>query len=107
MLGEYQTRTTAAREETKPIVCGARSSIFQVFDNQLFWFRGGRSNSPPNLGGAGWSNSPHDSGRGWSNPPRDAERIRRGLGGPTPLLFQEGVRSEERRVGKECRSRWS
>src|SRR5688572_33249499 len=23
------------------------------------------------------------------------------------LLYQEGARSEERRVGKECRSRWS
>src|SRR5258708_33513747 len=24
-----------------------------------------------------------------------------------PLEFQQGMRSEERRVGKECRSRWS
>ena len=30
-------------------------------------------------------------------------------GGPLALLFQpvEWLRSEERRVGKECRSRWS
>ena len=25
----------------------------------------------------------------------------------TPLITNDGVRSEERRVGKECRSRWS
>src|SRR2546430_15983579 len=27
--------------------------------------------------------------------------------GPAALAFSDGVRSEERRVGKECRSRWS
>src|SRR5690606_39708491 len=30
-----------------------------------------------------------------------------GLAAPRALFFQEPVRSEERRVGKECRSRWS
>ena len=29
------------------------------------------------------------------------------VGNLTPLLIITGARSEERRVGKECRSRWS
>src|SRR5258708_23592385 len=31
----------------------------------------------------------------------------RGLGSPASAILSSKVRSEERRVGKECRSRWS
>src|SRR5688572_31785167 len=37
----------------------------------------------------------------------DAERIIAAFGGIRPMAKALGIRSEERRVGKECRSRWS
>jgi len=39
--------------------------------------------------------------------PRDSARMLVVRPGSAPLLDDRGVRSEERRVGKECRSRWS
>ena len=38
---------------------------------------------------------------------RDANMISASAGGITMINFGMGSRSEERRVGKECRSRWS
>src|SRR5258707_10843760 len=38
---------------------------------------------------------------------RDAARTRLGGGGGCSVRAGSGPRSEERRVGKECRSRWS
>src|SRR5947199_9015161 len=39
--------------------------------------------------------------------PERSQIIREMAGGPSPGLYQRMKRSEERRVEKECRSRWS
>src|SRR5689334_24605962 len=64
----------------------------------------GRARRPPDRGGGALRDPARDRGPG-----RDARAGARGPPGrrPSPPRGRARARSEERRVGKECRSRWS
>ena len=62
---------------------------------------------------AEWRKIPESYKGRWEASPYNLERVKQGelpaeyIGKRTTIVNDEHHRSEERRVGKECRSRWS